>query len=740
MCACLVLGVLSASATRDIVPVPVQLTWGNGDFPLTQQTTISYGNLPNGEQAARYLQEAMKKLTGVELRIVDGNKGDIRLAKGRMKADQYTLNVTTTGIELTGGSYEAVAWGIGTLRQLTDERSIPCVSINDQPRFGWRGFHFDCSRHFFTVTEVKEIIDMMALYKYNRFHWHLTDDEGWRVEIKKYPKLTEQGAWRKWNGHDRTCMQREKAEDNPDFRIPTDRLRINGTDTVYGGYYTQAELREVVRYAKQRGIEIMPEIDMPGHMLAAIQAYEGISCFPITGWGDVFSTPMCPGKDKMLEFCKDIWTEIFDIFPFNYVHIGGDEVEMKNWKKCPDCQARIKAKGLKNEKELQAWFTHQIEAHMNKHGRKMMGWDEIREGGLSKTATVSWWRGQERKVVEEVTAHGNDVVYCPTTCFYIDYAETPNYLPMIYDFDMLPATLSDKQKQHVLGVQANLWCEYVPTRERAFYQYFPRMIAVAELAWSQPSRKSYADFQRRLPAQYRLLNRYNVPYHFPALEGVYKKHVFTDRAKVDIVNRDPTSTLRYTTDGSIPQKSSPVLLSGQTIDESKSMTVRPFGHNDRGGEIINIDYEKQGMLSAIQRPASLTQGLNATWYDHKGPLTIDIHSSKAYDSKTLDAPTVPYQARSFTGVIITGYIDIPADGIYTFAMPNNGAAQLKIDGNAVVNHSRTHLPHEEMGQAALCAGLHRIEIRLWGRWSTRLNLTVTAPDGKQLPAETTYYR
>ena len=370
-----------------ILPIPVSLTQDTTCFVLPNSTTIGI-NHPDLKPAAEYLASILTPATGYKFKISEG-EGNINLGIGIIEGpeDAYTLNSTPEGVSITGNTYRGVIAGIQSLRQLfpaeieADKRmsgmnwGIPSVQIQDAPRFGWRGLMLDVSRHFYSKEEVMEFLDLMALYKLNKFHWHLTDDQGWRLEIKKYPLLTEKGAWRKFNNHDHDCIKYAAEQDNPDYEIPADKIQIVEGDTLYGGFYTQEDVKEVIAYAQVRGIDIIPELDMPGHMLAAVSNYNGVSCFEETGWGSTFSSPVCPGKDSALEFCKNVYTELIELFPYEYVHIGGDEVEKTNWKKCPDCQARMKEHGLKTEEELQAWFIHEMEHFFNSKGKKMIGWD-----------------------------------------------------------------------------------------------------------------------------------------------------------------------------------------------------------------------------------------------------------------------------------------------------------------------------------------------------------------------------
>lgn len=364
---------MSCTSTSDtsvseinIIPLPSSISQESGSFLLKDGMTIGISD-KSLMPAAEYLSSLLNRSTGYHLSIQEGEEGDIQLSLADSfspKEGSYSLHIDKKKVTISSGNYGGFIAGIQTIRQLFPAEiesmtelpgntwTLPAVTITDEPRFSWRGVMLDVSRHFYSPDEVKELLDLMALYKLNKFHWHLTDDQGWRIEIKKYPLLTEKGAWRPFNSQDRECMRRAQAEDNPDFEIPAEKLRIVQGDTLYGGFYTQEEIKEIVRYAGIRGIDVIPEIDMPGHMLAAVSNYGGVSCFAQTGWGKTFSSPVCPGKESALEFCKNVYAEVIPLFPYKYIHLGADEVEKTNWKKCPDCQKRMKEEGLKTEEEL----------------------------------------------------------------------------------------------------------------------------------------------------------------------------------------------------------------------------------------------------------------------------------------------------------------------------------------------------------------------------------------------------
>ena len=434
-------------ADINIIPLPKSVTQESGSFLLTDGMTIGISD-PSLKPAAEYLASLLARSTGYHLSVMEGQDGDIQLSLADSfspKEGSYSLHVGKKNITISSGNYGGFIAGIQTLRQLFPAEiesavelpgntwALPAVTITDEPRFSWRGVMLDVSRHFYSPDEVKELLDLMALYKLNKFHWHLTDDQGWRIEIKKYPLLTEKGAWRPFNSQDRECMRRAKAEDNKDFEIPAEKLRIVQGDTLYGGFYTQEEIKDIVKYAGIRGIDVIPEIDMPGHMLAAVSNYSGVSCFAQTGWGKSFSSPVCPGKDSALEFCKNVYAEIIPLFPYKYIHLGADEVEKTNWKKCPDCQKRMKDEGLKTEEELQSWFVHYMEHFFNEHGKNLIGWDEILEGGLSETATIMWWRNWHPQSLPEATAQGNQAIYCPNANFYLDVQQDRKSVRNLYE-------------------------------------------------------------------------------------------------------------------------------------------------------------------------------------------------------------------------------------------------------------------------------------------------------------------
>ena len=439
-------------------------------------------------------------------------KGFVFVKDEAMEPEEYSIDINKKTCLVKASAYNGFLYAIQTLKQLTDvavysdnvdpaqKFMFPSVSIKDKPRFSYRGMHLDCARHFFPVEEVKKYLDVMAMYKLNRFHWHLTEDQGWRIEIKKYPKLTQVGAFR--NG----TMVGKDFKSNDGKR--------------YGGYYTQDQIRDVVAYAASLGITVIPEIDLPGHMLGALAAYPELGCtggpYEVwTKWG-ISDEVMCPGKEAMFTFLEDVFTELMDLFPSEYIHIGGDECPKTQWEKCPACQARIQALGIKGdskhtaEQYLQSYVTARIQKYLNDHGRKIIGWDEVLEGELAPGATVMSWRGVKGGV--QAAGMGFDVIMTPNTYCYFDYYQSEDQtqeplaiggnLPIdkVYGYEPFEG-LDASQQKHILGVQANLWTEYIGTNEYLEYMLLPRMCALSEIQWCDRKDKDFQRFSSSMRAE-----------------------------------------------------------------------------------------------------------------------------------------------------------------------------------------------------------------------------------------------
>jgi len=532
------------SQTVNLIPYPTELTLGKGTFQVTSNTTIM------GDEKARaageFLAEVLSEATNSGLTFTYSNNPVIqnntvtllRTDEAALGKEGYRLEITPKSIFIRAHESNGFLMAIQTMRQLMPKEGktvkIPALTILDTPEFAWRGMLFDVGRHFFSKDFIMRYIDLLSFYKMNVLHWHLTEDQGWRIEIKKYPELTRVGAWRT----------------EPD-------------GTRYGGFYTQEEIREVVAYAQSRGVEIVPEIEMPGHSLAALTAYPELSCtggpFEVANSWGVFEDVYCPGKENTFRFLEDVLTEVIDLFPSKYIHIGGDECPKDRWMQCPDCQRRIKEEGLEDEAELQSYFIKRIEHFLNSKGKNLTGWDETLEGGLAPNATVQVWR--EWKFAEEAASQGHDVVMSPTSHCYFDGSPERLTLEKVYTFYPVSENLPPELAKHILGAECCLWSEHIDSGEKMDYRTFPRILALSEILWNGKNRQRYAEFHERVTREYPRLQNMGVKY---SPEGpVYTIDYEYDAANKEFVGKitrlSPGFEFRYTLDGSNPVYSSPTL-------------------------------------------------------------------------------------------------------------------------------------------------------------------------------------
>jgi len=577
-----------------IIPKPVEMSVQEGGYKLSNKTVISYTSDELSDQAD-YLAGTIRESSGLDLKKVkeQGTKG-IRLELAGLSAkiksrEGYELISDKTGVTIRATEPAGIFYGIQTLFQLMPPEiyaarkseqtgwTIPSVTISDEPRFEWRGYMLDVSRHFFPIEHLYRVVDQMAMHKLNRFHLHLTDDQGWRIEIKKYPKLTETGAWR---------VDRENRHWNS--REP----QKPGEKATYGGFYTQDQIKALVEYAGKRNIQIIPEIEMPAHATAVLAAYPEYSCtgdsltvLPGGIWpcNNIF----CAGKDLTFSFLQDILDEIISIFPYEYIHIGGDEADKSRWVECPLCQARKRSEKLKNEHELQSYFIRRMEVYLNSKGKNLIGWDEILEGGLAPNAAVMSWRGTEGGIQAAKSQH--KVVMSPTSHCYFDYyqgaPETEplaigGYLPLekVYSFEPVPAELTPEEAQWIIGAQANLWTEYVPTVSHADYMTYPRLAALSELCWTPPSGKDFADFSNRLRVQtdrYKSAGiNYSTSFATVTISTVYNEQ--TKQAEVELIPGMPGSEIRYTLDGSDPSEGGTLYKAPFAVNSSATVKAVAF--------------------------------------------------------------------------------------------------------------------------------------------------------------------
>lgn len=540
------------SPSQGVIPVPLSIKVQPGNFRLSQETHITWSNEEDATTAAIFNEQLVKyfSFTAPLLKGSNNEPNLIRLQRvftDDLPPDGYKIFIDDQQVTISAVNGAGIFYGVQTLLQLipvtpSNPRLLSQLSITDYPRYKWRGMHLDAARHFFSKDEVKQYIDYLAAYKFNTFHWHLTDDQGWRIEIKKYPKLTETGAWRNGTliGH---------YSNHPEF------------DTIrYGGYYSQDDIREVVAYAHQRFINIVPEIEMPGHSLAALAAYPELSCkngpFEVGKTWGVYNDVMCPTEETIV-FMQNVLREVMDLFPSPYIHIGGDECPKEQWKESVACQKMMQQLGLKDEAALQSYFTGRIEKFVNESGRKIIGWDEILEGGLSVNAAVMSWRGMQGGF--EAASNRHEVVMTPTDFCYFDYYQSKNskeplaiggFIPLekVYAFEPTPSLLSLENQQYILGGQANVWTEYIPSFSQLQYMIFPRMCAMSEVLWSKKEIRNYKDFTMRLSANH--FPRFNAMHinYSKALLEVKMEVRDNDNGEgviVRLATNDPANTINY---------------------------------------------------------------------------------------------------------------------------------------------------------------------------------------------------
>jgi hexosaminidase len=580
----------------NLLPLPAELRAGEGFYPLPAKATLSAP--PELEALAGAFTDLVNQNPAYSLRV-GGEGGQLRfsLDSSLGNPEAYRLRVGADGIELRGGGPAGVFYGIQTLRQMLPPQAekpgssraryaLPFAEIADAPRFAYRGLHLDVGRHFFPLAFLKKYIDLLAYHKLNTFHWHLTEDQGWRIEIKRYPRLTEVGAWRAETLSGHASQQPEQYDGQR-----------------YGGFYTQEEVRELVRYAQERFVTIIPEIEMPGHALAALAAYPELACtegpFEVgKKWG-IYEDIFCP-TDSTFAFLENVLSEVVELFPSRYIHIGGDEAPKTRWEQSAFCQELIRREGLKDEHGLQSYFIRRIERFLNSKGRQIIGWDEILEGGLAPNATIMSWRGTEGGIA--AARLGHDAIMTPTDFCYLDYyqadpAEEPlaigGFLPIekVYSYDPIPAELSPEEAQHILGAQANLWTEYLSTPDQVEYMVYPRACALAEVVWTSQPLQDFSDFTRRLPAHLERLSQLNVNYapRFYDVSGAVGVDSATHRVEVRLSTLSG-HPIHYTLDGSAPTAASSDYAGPVALERSALLTAQAFDQGKPQGRTYRQNF------------------------------------------------------------------------------------------------------------------------------------------------------
>jgi len=729
--------------SASIIPIPISVEFKKGVFRLSKSTIIAGCS---DSELCSYLQSQIKAITSIELNTKNerqsNDKSTIVLTRTKeynAESESYKLTISENQIEISASSGKGLFYGIQSLIQLIPVKKypkieIPCQAIIDSPRFGWRGMLLDVSRHFFAKEDVKKFIDLLALHKMNVFHWHLTDDHGWRIEIKKYPKLTSVGAWREdrrgeiWNIDD-------------EQRIPYPEGK-----PYYGGYYTQDDIREIVRYAAERHVQIIPEIEMPGHSRAALVAYPEFSCFgretkvPSGGYvGDNwdFSDPYCAGNDQTFIFLQDILDEVMRLFPSQFIHIGGDECSKRIWKTCAKCQQRIKDEHLKDEFELQSYFIKRIEKYINSKGKRMIGWQEILEGGMNPSAVIQPWRGEDAlKIAIEAAENGHQLIMSPSSHLYFNspWENSKNEqglsLEKTYSYEPIDAGLYKKYCSSVIGVEGCMWSELTPDFKAVEYQTMPRIAALSEIGWSTKENRNLENFKTRLNKQSQLYKRLCINYYVPAPNIEEAKIVFTDHEKVSLGNNVNSNTIRYTTNGHEPTIKSKKCSKPFSIKNSTTFKVAAFDAWGQKSETKKVVFEKQ----TYRKPESvsnLSKGLMYQLYEGKIRSADEIEQALLLQKGIIDSITVvDRHGIENGGMILTGYIQIPTKGIYTFHLASDDGSKLYIGDYCVVdNNGYTAAKNRngdwlyKSGKIALESGMHPITIRYFD-WSGGENINL----------------
>ncbi len=703
----------------NIIPKPNSLKLNEGSFAISAKTTFKITN-NQSNKASIYLNKMLKKAAGFELKADENATSNYIefLKDSTLMPEAYSLLIDNEYITIKASNEAGWFYGVQTIRQLLPDAIesnnvnkikwiVPCLQIKDKPRFAWRGMHMDFSRHFFSIDEVKTFLDYMALYKLNTYHMHLTDDQGWRIEIKKYPLLTEKGAWRVESDHDVIC--KKNALNDKTFEIDPKHYHDKDGKKMYGGFFTQEQIKEIIDYADQRCITVIPEIDVPGHFKAAIDNYPFLACKGKAGWGATFSIPACLGKETSYEFINNVLSEVADLFPAEYIHIGGDEVNDHEWKRCKKCQAFIKEHKLKNEHELQSFFNRRIEEFLKTKGKKLMGWDEIVQGGLTKDASMMWWRNWAPKMRNIAADNGNKMVISPDFEYYFDFKNDLTPVEKVYEYEPIPEEFTPEQAKCVMGIQANLWSEWIPNFKRLQIQAFPRIMALAERAWSQKSDKDYYDFHERMNTFYSRLDTMDVRYYITGIKGLDKDFAFTDSAvinlRVDMVGAD----IHYTLDGTKPTVESPKYTSPIVVTESGLLKASAF-RNGMSGEIYSAIIDKQTYREAVKVLSDRAGFRRIVEKGKFGSVESVKFTTKQIPTLVSKISMGEYEGSTDIAFKFTGYFKADKKGMYEFSTSSDDGSLLYIGSKLVVNNGGNHGLRKRAGMIALMPGYHPITI------------------------------
>ena len=692
-----------------VVPRPVAVKLLAGTFVLNGQTRIVAVDRESRKIAGLF-NDFLLKQDGLHLRItVNRPKREnfilfSQVDSRALPEEGYRLVIGAKSIRIIGQP-AGLFYGMQTLTQLLPlglqpTIELPGLDITDYPRFGYRGVLLDVGRHFFSVTYLKKLLDLAAQYKINRFHWHLTDDEGWRIEIKKYPRLTDVSSYPK----DPTTAHGSLAL---------------GDEAPHGEYYTQEQIKDIVAYAQARFITVVPEIEMPGHSGAAVTAYPQLACTH-SALGNV----LCP-KEETFTFLQNVLSEVAALFPGRYVHIGGDEVQKDSWRQSAETQAIMKREGLKDEDQLQSYFVRRIERFLTTKGKLTIGWDEILEGGLAPNAIVMSWRGEGGGI--EAARQKHKVIMTPSDYCYFDYnqgdpqrepASIGGFIPLekAYGYDPIPKELQGKERDYVLGAQANVWTEYIATPEYLEYMLFPRLLAFSEAVWSPIEGNDYDDFRRRLPYQFARLDKQDVHYRIPEPDGLKDFYTTTDdHARVELSSLVPAARIYYTLDGSQPTDNSSRYQSPLQIplqpEQKTTLNLVVIAPGGRRSGVYGATFQRRSYRDAIR-------------FDAKQPgLTFALYEGKFTSAQSIElgTPAVRGITSSFDlqqfsrvfdyGISFDGYLTVQSDDFYEFAVESDDGSVLEIDDEVVVDNDGIHGSRVVTGHIPLRQGVHKFKLR-----------------------------
>ncbi|WP_293946823.1 MULTISPECIES: family 20 glycosylhydrolase [unclassified Sphingobacterium] len=728
-------------------------------FPEQLESSAGFFQLAKGELSYRidsgFSQNSLDHWIGQSLfgnipkkKTAHANATLRLIKKSKISKEGYELTIDKRGIEISGSTDQGLFYGLQTIQQLyllakqNAPIVLPYVSIKDQPAFQWRGVELDVARHFFSKDYLYKFIDLLSFYKFNKLHLHLTDDQGWRIEIKKYPKLTSQGAWRTYNNQDSACFV--KAKENPDFNLPQEFKRVNNGREEYGGFYTQQDIKDIVAYASSRHIEIIPEIDMPGHMMIATQAYPELLLDSQTaGWGKQFSVPISPWKESSYTFIENVLSEVIALFPSPYIHIGADEVEKDSWSNSEAAKAFMKEQGIANLHDLQSYFVKRVNNLIRSKNKRSIGWDEILDGSSDTSMTVMYWRGWVKNAPREAVNRGHQVIMTPTNPLYFDYLPNSSSLDAVYNMSVVPSDILNEKSGLIQGAQANIWTEMIPSTARLEFMILPRLSALAERVWTNKS--LYESYRTRLIAHFGLWNKMGLRYRMPDLKGFADTQVIVDGQSIlKIENELPENAIHYTIDGSLPTQNSPVLTDSLIVKKEGTIRFATISSSGAKSELYQVNLKndswKRGVSESLK---NINPGLTATFFKgtfiNTASITGDTVRKEIIENIHL-RDTIKMPA---FGAKICGYLYVKEKGIYNFYFTCDDGGVLRIHNQVVVDNDGQHAPIMKSGQMALESGYHPITVdflEAGGGFTLKLQYSVNGSKVTDIPNDCFFHK